>query len=168
MNGILESEVMELNTARLIIRPFEMTDLEDVFEYCSQSDVGPLAGWRPMTSMQETASFLHDWIIEGCRHAIVRSDTGKVIGHIAINPDSEEGREDTRELGVALNHDDHHMGYMSEAVQAVLKQLFDTDSGVDIMWACCFKENVDSRKMIERNGFLFQQEGLFHSTVSVK
>ena len=98
----MESEaLMYLITERLIIRPFKPTDVKDVFEYCRQEDVGPHAGWRPLRSESETAAALCGWISEGCRHAIVLRSGEKVIGHIGINPDSEEGRSDTRELGVA-------------------------------------------------------------------
>lgn len=155
--------LMYLIADRLIIRPFRHADVKDIFAYCCQEDVGPHAGWKPICSEQETAAALCGWIAEGHRHALELKSAGRVIGHISINPDSEEGRSDTRELGAALNDDFHHQGYMSEAIQAVLNQLFGKENEVKIIWACCFKDNVDSRKMIERNGFHYMQDGLFHS-----
>lgn len=90
-------------------------------------------------------------------------ETNKVIGHIAVDPDSEEGRIDTRELGCVLNAKYHRRGIMSEAIGEVIDYLF-REEGVEIVWACCFQKNVASKGMIEKCGFHFIKEGTFYSS----
>ncbi len=46
---------------------------------------------------------------------------------------------------------------MSETVKAVIEYLETKDIG--FVWACCFKENIESKKLIERLGFEFQNSG---------
>lgn len=43
-----------------------------------------------------------------------------MLGYLVINPDTDDGREDTRELGFALMAPYRGRGYMHEAVMAVL------------------------------------------------
>lgn len=151
---------MELKTKRLQIRPFLKSDLYDTYEYCSQEDVGVNAGWPAHQSLEETAAALSAWISAGHKHAIVWRENGKVIGHISVDPDSEEGRADTRELGCALNRRYHRNGIMTETIKAVLAYLFNGQD-IQFVWACCFQSNTASRGMIEKCGFCFMQEGVY-------
>lgn len=152
---------MYIETQRLIIRPFTIADADEVYEYCKASSVGRNAGWTPHESLEESTQILSEWISEGFRHAIELKSLGKVIGHIAVDPDSEEEREDTRELGCALNEEYQRRGIMTEAIHAVLEHLF--SSGIEYVWACCFKSNIPSKGMIEKCGFELEQEGTYYS-----
>ena len=152
---------MNIVTSRLQLRPFTEQDLKDVFEYCSQKGVGEMAGWSVHESIEQTEKILSDWVIQGRKLAIVWHESGKVIGHISIDEDSEEGRNDTREFGFVLNRDYHRQGIMSEAINAVLDYLFNHE--ISYVWACCFQDNLASKRMIEKCGFVFQQEGTYTS-----
>ncbi len=153
---------MQIDTERLQIGTFRENDLNDMHEYCSQEEVSTNAGWAPHTSIQESALILSMWIKEGYRHAIVLKESGKVIGHIAVYPDSEEGRSDTLELGFVLNSHYHRRGIMSEAVEAVLNFLFSSEN-IEFVWACCFQSNTASKKLIEKCGFRFMKTGTYYS-----
>ena len=153
---------MYIETKRLYIRPFTMADVQSVYEYCSQPQIGEFAGWAAHKSITESTEILNEWITEGYRHAIVLKENRKVIGHILVGPDSEENRVDTRELGCALNNQYHRQGIMTEAINATLCSLFLTDE-IQYIWACCFQNNIASKKMIEKCGFIFLQEGIFSS-----
>lgn len=153
---------MKLKTNRLLIRPFLLQDLYDMHEYCAQDGVGENAGWAAHKSLEESSEVLDNWISGGCKHAIVLLENRKVIGHISIDPDSEEGRLDTRELGCALNVDYHRQGIMTEAIEATIEYLFSIDS-FRYIWACCFQNNIASKGMIEKCGFRFMDEGTYYS-----
>ena len=64
-------------------------------------------------------------------------------------------------MGFALISKYRGQGYMKEAVNAVLKEL--SRNNIAYVWACCFKENIVSEKLIRSIGFEFQQEGIFDS-----
>ncbi|MFB0921395.1 MAG: GNAT family protein, partial [Oscillospiraceae bacterium] len=80
---------------------------------------------------------------------------------IAVDPDSEEGRADTRELGCALNREFQRRGIMTEAITATIDYLF--KNGIINIWACCFQNNAPSKGMIEKCGFQFQRESTYYS-----
>ena len=157
---------MNIDTKRLHIRPFIMNDAEDMHALFTLIEVmQPLDMAPAHTSMNQTTERLQRWIDSGIHQAIALresiddTETERVIGYIAINPDSEENREDTRELGFALHPGWQHRGYMTETVDAVLAYL--QKQGIRYIWACCFEQNLSSKSLIERCGFSFQQKGSF-------
>lgn len=152
---------MMIETERLFLRPFLKCDLHDFHEYCAQSDVGIHAGWRAHESLEESADLLNEWVNAKNRLAIVLKKEDKVIGHICIFKDAG-GRSDTRELGFVLHHSYHRQGFMKETVLALTDYLF-RRQGLKYIWACCFEENVASRRLIESCGFTFMQTGSFDS-----
>lgn len=148
-----------MKTQRIELRPFRMSDLQDTYEYCSQEGVGEMAGWPHHQDIATTQQALEQFIASGRMFAVVLKEGGKVIGHVSVNDDSEEGRTDTRELGFVLNRDYQRQGLMTEAVMQMLERL--KQQGIRYVWACCFQDNLSSRKLIEKCGFSFMQEGSY-------
>ena len=53
MCGELKSKMI-LETERLILRPWNETDAESLYEYAKDDRVGPIAGWPPHTSVENS------------------------------------------------------------------------------------------------------------------
>ena len=49
---------MYLETERLILRPFDESDAESVYEYAKDPDVGPIAGWAVHTSVENSREII--------------------------------------------------------------------------------------------------------------
>ena len=49
---------MILETNRLILRPWCESDAEDLYTYASDPEVGPLAGWPPHTSVENSREII--------------------------------------------------------------------------------------------------------------
>lgn len=152
---------MRLETKRTILRNFEKEDLEDLYEYSSQEGVGEMAGWRHHSSLFLSKKVLDRNINNKNIFAIENKENRKVIGHIAINNDSENGRKDTKELGFVLNRNYQNKGIMTEVVYEILNYLF--SNKIEYVYACCFQNNKPSKKVIEKSGFAFEKEGSFYS-----
>ena len=118
---------MQFETERIMVRPFNMCDSEEVYEYCSDKEIGLLAGWAAHQSLDETKRTLSSWIEKGDHNAIVYKENNKVIGYIAIYPDSEENREDTRELGYAINKKFQGLGIMTEVLKKTVEVLLESE-----------------------------------------
>ena len=43
-----------IETERLILRPWNETDAESLYEYAKDDRVGPIAGWPPHTSVENS------------------------------------------------------------------------------------------------------------------
>jgi ribosomal-protein-alanine N-acetyltransferase len=152
---------VEIATDRIILRNFEKRDLQDLYEYCRQDGVGELAGWPHHDSIKQSTKFLDDFILNKNQFAIVYKETNKVIGHICVHKDSENSRNDTKELGYVLNHDYWNRGIMTEVLFAILEYLF--SNNICYVYACCFQNNRASKHLIEKCGFTFEQEGTFYA-----
>lgn len=153
---------MHLETGRLSLRPFEEQDAKQAHALFCDEEAMRLAGmYPPLTRLEQTQERIRRWAEEADRLAIVLKDTGALIGYIAVKPDSEEGRDDTKELGFALIADYRGRGYMKEAVNAVLEEL--ARRRIAYVWACCFRENAASEGLIRSLGFEFRQAGSYIS-----
>ena len=152
---------MRLETSRTILRRFENKDLEDLNDYCSQEGVGEMAGWKHHSDLLTSKEVLHKNILNENIFAIENKENRKVIGYIAVNGDSENGREDTKELGFVLNRNYQNQGIMTEVIYHILDYLF--CNNIEYVYACCFQDNKPSKQLIEKCGFTFEQEGSFYA-----
>ena len=71
-----------LETPRLLLRPWQEEDAEDMFEYAKDPRVGPYAGWTPHKSLSDTRltirGFMHDTHCD--TRAVVLKSEGRPIG----------------------------------------------------------------------------------------
>lgn len=150
---------VKLETKRLILRPWEETDLQDLYEYASVDGVGQMAGWEPHKSLDESRMILKMFIDGKKTLAIVLKETGKAIGSVGI-----EDRDDAlpaefaelsgRELGYVLSRDYWGRGLMPEAVKAVIDYCFMV-LHYDFLSCGHFDWNSQSRRVIEKSGFTY-------------
>ncbi len=140
---------MLLETKRLIIRPIDIKDAFDVYEYAKNPKVGLWAGFSAHKSIEETKSIINT-ILKIDSYAIVLKEINKVIGTISL----QKKLEDIYEIGYSLSEDYWNNGYMSEAVKELVKYAFmrlnayEIDSG-------CFINNIASEKVLLNNSFRY-------------
>ena len=158
MNQSIDISNIQLNTERLILRPWRESDLPDFYEYASVDGVGQMAGWQPHKSVEESASILKMFIDGKKTFAVVLKENNKAIGSVGIEKLSTEidGYENMtgRELGYVLNKDYWGQGLMPEAVKAVINYCFET-AGCDYLLCSCSPQNIQSARVIEKCGFRF-------------
>ena len=118
-----------METERLILRRWEETDAESLFEYAKDPDVGPIAGWPPHNSVEESLDVIRNVLNGAESYAICEKENGKAIGAIELklngHTDMTE-RDDECELGYWLGKSFWGRGYMPEAAYALMKRGFET------------------------------------------
>ena len=72
-----------------------------------------------------------------------------------------------REVGYVLSKDYWGQGLMSEAIQGVIKYLFE-EVKLDFIAGCFFKRNNRSRRVQEKNGFKFYKETIYETRYGTK
>lgn len=146
-------------TSRLILRPWELADAEDLYRYAQDPDVGPNAGWKPHESLEESRSIVESWVRgeEGEDiWAIVLKETGHVVGSIGLHHDAKRaGVPNCRSLGYVLAKPCWGHGYMTEAVHSVLRYGF-TELGLSLVTVTHYAYNQRSRRVIEKCGFHYE------------
>lgn len=155
MNKKINISGVKLKTERLIIRPWEAEDLQDFYEYASVDGVGQPAGWLPHKDIGESKVIL-DMFIDR-KHALALECDGKVIGSISIEQYDEDefpefNNKYTVELGYQLSKDYWGKGLMPEALNAVIKYLFETLK-VNLIICSYFNDNQQSKRVLEKCGF---------------
>ena len=149
---------MTLETERLLLRPWRESDAEDLYTYASDPDVGPIAGWPPHNTIEESLSLIRDWLSAPDAWAICRKTDGRAIGSIRLRrgdqTDLAEGG-DQCELSYWLGKPFWGQGIMPEAAQAVLRHAF-RGLGMSKVWAGYYDGNVKSRRVQEKLGFRYQ------------
>ena len=162
MNAEINISNVILETDRLILRAWEITDLDDFFEYASVEGVGEKAGWEHHKSKDKSLEILKMFIEEKKVFAIVLKENQKVIGSIGIEELGEELDKDLdnlsgRELGYVLNKDYWNKGIMTEAVSKVVDYCFNTLK-LNFLMASYFNHNIASKKVLENLNFKFYKD----------
>ena len=162
MNAEINISNVILETDRLILRAWEITDLDDFFEYASVEGVGEKAGWEHHKSKDKSLEILKMFMEEKKVFAIVLKENQKVIGSIGIEELSEELDKDSdnllgRELGYVLNKDYWNKGIMTEAVSKVVDYCFNTLK-LNFLMASYFNHNIASKKVLENLNFKFYKD----------
>ena len=159
---------MIIETERLILRPFQEADAEDVFEYLKEPAVNCFACMK-MSSIAEAQNEMKERAQDtDFTFAIVLKETGKVIGEIdaspeATAPDKENAPEDTFSPCWMLNKGYHGKGYAYEAAHAFFDYLF-KGKGARRIYTYTEDYNIPCQRLCEKLGM--RQEGLFLEFVS--
>ena len=143
----------EIDLNRILLRPFEMKDVNDVFDYASDEEITKFLTWNPHQNIQETESLLKNVFTKydekTFRWTIVYKKNNKVIGSIdAIRFNLER---ESAEIGYVLNRAYHNQGLMSEAFKGVIDYLFN-DVDLKEIRACFELGNEASKKVMGKCG----------------
>lgn len=144
-----------LETNRLILRPFALTDLDDLYEYAKSENVGPNAGWPPHESKDTSLEILNSFIDGNQIRAIVLKENNKVIGSIGVHKDYKREIIGCRMIGYVLSEDYWGKGIMPEGVKAVIKHLFEEEN-LQVVSCYHFPFNTQSKRVIEKCGFVYE------------
>lgn len=146
----------QIETDRLLLRPWHIEDAEELYEYAKDPAVGPNAGWKPHDSVEESREIIKMFIDPeriGVIFAIEEKESGKVIGSIGIEEDGRRPQvEGVFSLGYVLSQSCWGRGLMTEAVNAAVKYAF-REWKAKLLSVNHYPENDRSRRVIEKCGF---------------
>ena len=147
-----------LETERLILRRWEDSDAESLYEYASDPDVGPIAGWPPHQSIEESRDVIKNVFNGKEAYAICLKTDDRAIGAIELKLNGHTDltdRDDECELGYWLGKPFWGQGIMPEAVKEILRHAFEK-IGMTKVWAGYYEGNTKSKRVQEKAGFRYQ------------
>lgn len=155
MNTQIDISHVTLHTDRLTLRPWRQDDLDDLYAYASVDGVGQMAGWKPHGSREESQTILDMFIQQKKTFALEYG--GRVVGSLGIEAYNEEhfpefSDKKCREIGYVLAKDCWGQGLMPEAVNEVIRYLFE-EVGLDVIFCGHFLWNKQSQRVQEKCGF---------------
>ena len=149
---------MILETERLILRRFDESDAENVYLYAKDPDVGPIAGWPPHKSVDESREVIRNVFSSSEAYAVCLKSDNKALGAIELklngHTDMTE-KDDECELGYWLGKPFWGQGIIPEAVREILRHAFE-DIGMNKVWCGYYDGNVKSKRVQEKCGFRYQ------------
>lgn len=148
-----------LETKRLLLCPWREEDAETLYALASDPEVGPMCGWEPHESVEESRRVIREVFCATETYAILSRESGALLGSVGLQTPPEIFPEldatGQRELGYWLGRPYWGHGIMTEAAEALLHHGF-ADMGLDAVWCSHYVWNGRSRRVIEKCGFRYQ------------
>lgn len=146
-----------LETDRLILRPWEETDAESLFEYAKDDRIGPITGWPAHTSVENSLEVIKTVLSAPETYAVCLKEDNKAIGSISlmVGEKSNIGLPDTEgEIGYWIGVPFWGQGLIPEAAREIIRHAF-ADKHLETLWCGYFEGNDKSRRVQEKCGFTY-------------
>ena len=147
---------MTLKTPRLILRPFEKSDLQQVLRYYALPDVQRYLDWKARDKIEAKTAF------EAMRKqirltrpgdiltlAIVRKSDGEVMGHVSLRWTDATAQQG--EIRLAVGPEFRRQGYATEAASAAISLGFN-DYHLHRIYAVTSGKNEPSARLLKGLG----------------
>lgn len=148
---------MILKTERLILRPWEESDAESLYEYAKDPAVGPIAGWPPHSNVCESREIIKNVFCGKECYAVCLNADNIAVGCIELKLNGHNDmsdRDDECELGYWLGRKFWGQGIIPEAVREMLRHGFE-ELGMTTIWCGYYDGNIKSKRVQEKVGFLY-------------
>lgn len=148
---------MILETKRLILRPWQESDAEDLFQYASHPDVGPIAGWAVHPDVEHSRQIIRSVLSAPKTYAVVLKETGRPVGSLGLMLGKKSGLdlpESEGEIGYWIGVPYWGQGLIPEAVREVMRYGFE-DLKLGKLWCGYFDGNIKSKRVQEKCGFRY-------------
>lgn len=151
-----KNEIM-LETERLVLRPWKETDAESLYQHAKNPKIGPIAGWPPHTSVENSREIIRGVLSEPETYAVVLKETNEPIGSIGLIIGEESNlhlSETEGEIGYWIGETYWGQGLIPEAVREMMRYGFGK-MGLTSLWCGYFDGNVKSKRVQEKCGFRY-------------
>lgn len=148
---------MELYTHRLILRPWDLNDAENLYEYAKNPNVGPVAGWPIHTSVENSQEIIKTVFAEEETYAVCLRTDNLAIGCAAITVGARSNMklpDDEGEIGYWIGEPFWGQGLIPEACMELIRRGFE-DLKLKRLWCGYFEGNEKSRRVQEKCGFIY-------------
>lgn len=150
---------MQLTTERLILRPWAETDAEDLYRYAKDDRVGPIAGWPPHSSVDNSAEIIRTVFSAPETYAVCLKEDNRAIGSIGLMIGARSDKEipgTEAEIGYWIGVPFWGKGLIPEAARELIRHGFE-DLELDKIWCGWFDGNEKSERVQEKCGFTWHR-----------
>ena len=150
---------MRIETERIIITEFDLSMAESVHKNSLDEDnrrFVPDEVFETIEDAKETIEFLMSVYESGegpLVYPVLLKD-GTNVGYVQLVP-IEEGFE----VGYHIGKEYTGNGYATEALKAFLNDIM-SKKNLEIVYGVCVSENIASKKVLEKSGFVKEYEGM--------
>lgn len=148
---------MEFTTQRLHLRPWRDEDAEILYQYAKDLAVGPIAGWPPHTSVENSLEIIRNVLSKPETYAVCLKEDGRPVGCVGLTIGKASNLnlpETEGEIGYWIGVPFWGQGLIPEAVRELLRHGFE-DLGLEKLWCGYFDGNRKSKRAQEKCGFVY-------------
>lgn len=147
---------LPLESERLTLRAWTRFDADALYNYASQPEVGPAAGWMPHSNKAASLRYLEDVLLNNpLAWAIVFKPDNAVIGCINLRTDEKRSAARCYALGFSMSRDYWGRGIMPEAAALVIPFAFES-LRARLVSCYHYPHNLRSQRVIEKSGFKYE------------
>ncbi|CAI9102456.1 OLC1v1000733C1 [Oldenlandia corymbosa var. corymbosa] len=140
-----------MEASSITLRPFKLTDADDLMSWAGDDRVTQFIRWKTLTSKDEALTFIKDVCIpHPWRRSICVAD--RSIGFISVFPGSGDDRC-RADIGFALSVEYWGRGITTAAVKMAVPQVFKDLPEVARLQAFADVKNIGSQRALEKAGF---------------
>jgi len=147
-----------LETNRLILREWEEADAEALYKYAQDDRVGPIAGWPPHTSVENSLEIIRTVLSTPETYAVVLKATNEPVGccglMFADTIHTAEVKPNEAEIGYWIGVPYWGQGLIPEACREVIRHAFE-DLKLKALWCGYYEGNEKSKRVQEKCGFVY-------------
>ena len=140
------------------LRHWRESDAKCLYHFAKNPNIGPIAGWPPHESVENSLTIIKTLFCRPECYAIVKDDIPIGCVELLIHPDGNHWwGEGSAELGYWVAEEYQSRGYATEASRILIERAFN-DLGIERIYATFKIENMASRRVLEKLGFEFHAE----------
>ena len=146
---------MILKTENLTLRPWKEEDAKWLYHFAKNPNIGPIAGWPPHESVEDSRNIIKTVFAKKETYAIVKDDIPIGCVGLLFHPDCNHyWGDDSAELGYWVAEEYWNKGYATEASEALINHAF-ADLNITEIYASYRSENKQSGRVLEKLGFKY-------------
>jgi RimJ/RimL family protein N-acetyltransferase len=151
-----------LMTERLLLKEFELSDANEMFDLNSDTDVIKFTGDKPFKNIEEAQALITNYDqyekYKMGRWTVLAKQTNEYLGWCGL-----KYHEDVKEVDIGFRFHQKYWGrgYATESAAACLKYGFE-NLNLNRIIGRVLKENMASIKVLEKIGMKLEKEELLH------
>ena len=146
-----------LHTERLLLRPCDDSDAEELYEMAKEPEVGYWCGWKSHKDIEESLFVLRNVLNAKETYAICLENSKKMVGMISIKLKEMSkftDKDDECEIGYWIGKPYWKNGYAYEAAKEIIRHAFE-DLNMSTIWCGYYEGNEKSMNLQRKLGFVF-------------
>ena len=158
---------MIMETDRILLRHWQDSDADVLYEYAKEPEVGERAGWPPHNSREQSLEIIRTVFNNPTTWAIVLKETERVVGAMGYGPSCDcslPSRDGEPTVGYWVGKPYWGNGICTEALRLMIDHIRKTTK-IPSLVSGHFTDNPASGRVMEKCGFVATGETAFDNNL---
>ena len=149
---------MILNFEDISLRAWNESDAQEWYNLAKSPNIGPMAGWPPHKSVEESLNVIKTIFSKKETYAIIYK--GKIVGCVGLlfHPYcNHDWGKDSAEIGYWVGEEFQNQGIATKASKILVERAF-KELNVNAIYGTYYVNNIKSKRVLEKLGFKYYKE----------